>query len=133
MTPEAIRLAIVSHIAASWATATVVAYPNKDFVAPTTGAPWIRPVIQFSDTVIGEIGTTGVGWRAGVLMCGIFTKPDDGLKNALDLANRWEGMFRRRCLSGVIFDEPSTTPRGIDASNWHHVFITINFTTLIGE
>lgn len=133
MTPESIRATIASAIAASWATATRVAWPNKDFNAPTDGSPWIRPVIKMGNTAVGEVGTDGVGWRSGVLMNSIFTKPDDGLKNALDLADRFEGMFRRRCLSGVIFDEPNTNPIGVDSSGWHHTMIMINFSTLIGE
>lgn len=132
MTPEEIRSVIMSHTMSSWATCTEIAFPNQDFNAPSDGSSWIRPVVKMGDSVVGELGDDGVGWRSGVLMNSIFTKPGDGSKVAMDLATRFEGMFRRRCLSGVIFDEPSTGEGRVENS-WYHVMVIVNFQTLVGE
>lgn len=124
-------MAIMSRTAASWATLSPVAWPNKDFNASNATA-WMRIAIRMGSSYVGELGDDGVGWRTGVVMLSIFTSPNDGTRIANRYAERGELLFRRKCLSGVIFDEPDTREIGID-DNWYHTMVTINFQTLMGE
>jgi len=101
MTPDEIRSAIMSSIAASWATATEICYPNQHFVAPQ--ASWIRPTIKMSETVVGELGDDGIGMRSGLLMISIFGLAGQGTKTLMGYASRLESLFRRRDVSGYYF------------------------------
>src|SRR4030042_6864478 len=114
MTVEEIRQAIMGAIAASLATAIAIAWPNHSFTPPQ--GSWIRPVIKMGSSYIGELGDDGIGQRTGVLMVSTFTMPDTGLILANTFVDRIENIFRRADLSGVIFDEPSSTDLGLDVT-----------------
>ena len=131
MTPEEIRVAIMDRTVASWATLSPVAFPNHDF--NSTGATaWMRLTIKMGDSVIGELGCDGVGWRSGIVMMSIFVPANTGLRKSMKYAERAEVLYRRKCLNGVIFDEPNTREIGID-SGWYQTMVTVDFQTLIGE
>lgn len=131
MTPNAVRLAIVAAISSSWATATPICYPNQQFIAPQTC--WISFTIKMSETILGELGNDGISMRVGILMVSIYDLVGNGVKNALDYADRVEAIFRRKELSGVIFNEPSTDTVGVDESGYFHVMVSIDFRAWVGE
>jgi hypothetical protein len=131
MTPATISNVILAAIAASWATATPIAWPNHSFTEPA--GPWIRPTIKMGDTLVGELGTDGIGMRTGLLMISIFDLANKGSQAALAYAGRLEGLFRRRERSGVNFDEPSSDPKGIDDNGYFQVIMSCGFTTWVGE
>ena len=113
MTLEEIRSAVMATIDSSWATCTVIDHPNQPFTQPANAA-WIRPRIKMGPSFYGELGETGVGLRTGVLFIEIFVPAGSGTKTGSLLCARAEAIVRRKDLSGVRFDEPSSDYVGID-------------------
>jgi hypothetical protein len=132
MTLEDIRSATMTTISSNWATATAICFPNQAFTVPAK-LPWIRPIIKMADTVVGEIGEKGVGIRSGILMISVFEPAGGGTKRPLDFAARLENIFRRKEISGIIFNEASTDIIGLDDNGLYHVMVTIDFNAWIGE
>jgi hypothetical protein len=138
MTPEGIRQAIMGELATKWvsaATATLpvtpIAYPNQAF--QETNNIWIRPFIKMADTLYAELGDQGVGMRPGVLMVSIFDLANTGSKKSLGYAERLESFFRRKEISGVIFEEPTTDILGIEDNGYFHTMVSVNFSAWVGE
>lgn len=132
MTLETIRQKIYNFIQASWGTATLVAYPNREFIPPQN-ASWIRPVIKVPMTSVGEIGEDGVGLRDGLLMISVFTPANTGMKTGATFADRLEALFRRKEIDDIWFDEPNSNPVGIDDSGYYHILMTVDFHNWVGE
>lgn len=132
MTTEELRSKIMGSINASFATATYISWPNQDFKAPVNGI-WIRPVIKLPSTIVGELGSDGIGLRDGLLMISIFGPKGHGLKATLTLADRLEHHFRRKDIDNIWFDEPNSNPLGVDANGYDHVLMTCDFHNWIGE
>lgn len=132
MTPEEVRYAVMVELESSWATATGVAWPNKNFVVPDDGS-WIRPHIVLGEVTMGELGDEGCSLRNGTLMVSVFTKADEGTRGNLLYAGRIETMFRRQIIGGVIYDEPYTREVGPDGSGWYHTIVTVPFWAWVGE
>lgn len=134
MTPDEIRSAIMATISSTWATKTLIDYPNQTFMAPSA-LPWIRPRIKMGSSYVGELGDKqGIGVRTGVLMISIFVPPGTGTKTANQYANTLETLFRRADINCVRFDEPTTDYIGVDEANgFAHTLVSINFNTWIGE
>jgi hypothetical protein len=130
MTPDDVRSQIMNALDASWATATSISWPNKDFIVPQVA--WIQPVIKMGQSFVLELGD-GVGLRTGVLMVSIFTPAGDGLKKAFDYAARLEAIYRRKDLSGVLFKEPYTDDKGRNDSGFNHVLMSVDFDAWVGE
>lgn len=131
MTVEGIRTAITARLVSSWATATDICWPNLPF--REKNRPWIRPIIRFGDSVIGELGEDGIGLRYGVLMISVFVPASSGTKEAGQFADRLEAAFRRKDVEGVMFKEPSTEMVGLDDNGYYHAMVKINFEAWIGE
>lgn len=131
MTLEDIRSAIMATLSSNWSTATAIEYPNQPFERPQ--ATWIRPTIKMGDTIVGELGTDGIGMRIGLLMISIFGLVGTGTKGFLDFASRLEAIFRRKEISGIIFDEPNTDIPGVDDNGYYHVLVSVSFSTWVGE
>ena len=128
MTLEEIRSATMASICSTWATKTMIDMPNQPFTAPTNAA-WIRPVLKFGNTFMGEIGDAdGIGLRTGVLMISIFVPPGTGIKVANGYANTLEKLFRRKDIGDVMFKEPNTDYVGIDDGNgFYHLLMSCDF------
>jgi hypothetical protein len=132
MTPESIRSAIMATLSSSWATCTPICYPNQAFTAPQSA--WIRPTIKMGDTIVGELGTDGIGMRTGILFLSIFGLAGEGTKILLGYADRLEKIFRRGAdISGIIFNEPSTDMVGLDGAGYFQVIVNVDFFTWVGE
>ena len=131
MTPATMTSIILGAIAASWGTTTPICYPNRHFIAPQSA--WIRPIVKMGETIVGELGVGGIGMRQGLLMISIFGLLGEGYQILLGYAETFENMFRRRELSGIVFNEPSTDILGTDEDGYYHVLVSIDFTTWIGE
>ena len=134
MSPDEIRSSIMATIASTWATKTLIDWPNQTFTAPSA-APWIRPRIKMGNSYVGELGDAGgIGVRVGVLMISIFVPPGTGIKTSNVYANTLETLFRRAEINGVRFDEPNTDYIGVDEENgFAHTMVSIDFNTWIGE
>ena len=134
MTPEDIRIAIMTYLSGSWATSTSIKikYPNVDFVAPKNDT-WMAVDILMGDSFVKEMGTRGIGLRTGSVMFSIFTPPNAGAKEGNQFADVVEGMFARADVGGVVFDEPNTNYLGVDDSNYFHTVVSIPFNCWIGE
>jgi hypothetical protein len=131
MTLEEIRSAIMATLSSNWATATPICYPNQPFIAPKSS--WIRPTIKMSDTIVGELGEDGIGMRIGLLMISIFGLAGTGTKELFDFASRLEAIFRRKEISGIVFNEPNTDIPGVDDNGYFHALVSVDFTTWVGE
>lgn len=131
MTPDDIRSAIMTTIYSNCSTMCTICWPNVAFVAPQ--APWIRPIIKMGETIIGELGETGIGMRVGLLMISVFGLAGTGTKTILGYAARLEAIFRKKEISGIVFNEPNTDIPGLDDSGYYHVLVSVDFTTWVGE
>jgi len=131
MTPNEIRAEISSSIMASWATATPICWPNQPFVSPQQ--VWIRPTIKMGDTLVGELGEDGLGMRTGVLIVSIFDLAGKGTISLLNYAARLERMFRRKEISNIVFNEPSTNIIGLDENGYYGANMSVDFTAWVGE
>lgn len=135
MTLASATISIFSAIAASWGTATPIAWPNHPFdpkVNATSGY-WIRPVIKVPITEIGELGHDGVGLRSGVLMVSLFAPPGAGSKTLNLLADKLEAFLRRRQLDDLWLDEPTSSPVGNDPNGYYHILMTCDWHCFIGD
>jgi len=131
MTPAAIRDAIVGQLYNNYSR-TPVAWPNRKF-DPETEAPdghWIRLNILMGGSVIGELGTEGLGFRYGVVKIQCFgPKGEDG-RSVWVTAGTLEAIYRREVLSDcIILDEPSTNEVGTD-DKWYQLAVDVPFTIL---
>jgi hypothetical protein len=132
VTLEDIRSAIMATLSSNLATASLpICYPNQSFTAPQ--AAWIRPTIKMGDTLIGELGEDGIGMRVGILMISVFGLAGEGTKTILGYASRLEAIFRRKEISGIVFNEPSTDMAGLDEAGYFQVIVSCDFTTWVGE
>lgn len=135
MTKVEIRDAIMDRIGANH-TSTPIHWPNKFFKPATqaTDGKWIKPSLVFGDTQVGEVGSDGVGLRFGILFISIFTKRDDGQRNADIIVDLLETLFRRESVDGVYFEEPSSNDLGIDKiTDKNHTQVKVPFWTWVGE
>lgn len=132
MTLASATISIFSTLASSWATATLIAWPNHPFVPPQQGY-WIRPIIKVSITSVGELGVDGVGLRDALLMISVFGPQGEGIKNANLYADRLERIFRRVDIDNLWFDEPNSNPVGDDPNGYYHILMSVDFHTWIGE
>ena len=131
MTPATIYSVIMGTISSSWGTITPIQYPNRPFTAPQSS--WIRPVLKFGDTLVGELGDDGIGMRSGILMISIFGLLGEGIQTLLGYADTLEGLFRKKEISGIVFNEPMTDDYGRDDEGYYHVLVSVDFTTWVGE
>ena len=131
MTPEEIRAALATAIDAEFSATCPISRKNYDFNSSNATA-WVRADLLMADTFVGELGEEGIGIRTGAMKFSIFTKPNIGSRVAMLYATKAEALFRRACLDGVRFDEPSTND-GIVEDGWFHVVVTVNLWTWVGE
>jgi hypothetical protein len=131
MTSATITSVIMAAIANSWGTITPICYPNRHFTAPQSA--WIRPIIKMGETIVGELGVDGIGMRQGLLMISVFGLLGGGYQTLLGYADTLEAMFRRKELSGIVFNEPNTDIPGADDDGYYHVLVSVDFTTWVGE
>ncbi len=132
MDTEQLRQDIFDSLNATWGTATVISWPNKDFEPPLRDV-WIRPGIFIPVTTVGEIGQGGVGLRDGILFISVFVPQGDGQRVGNLYADRLEAAFRRADIGDIWFDEPNATPHGVDPNGYFHISVTIPFHCWIGE
>jgi len=132
MTLASASVAIFTQLMTSWATASVIEWPNHNFIPPDN-APWIRPVIKIPSTIVGELGDDGVGLRDGLLMVSLFDQKGNGSQTLNKLADRLETIFRRADVSGIWFDEPSSNPAGQDPNGYYHIMMSVDFHCWVGE
>lgn len=132
MTVEEIRSACMASIASTWATCTVIAWPNHPFIAPTNAA-WIRPNIKMGPSFIGELGDDGISLRTGSIMIEIFIPVGIGTKAGTSYAARLEALLRRKDIGGIMCREPETTDVGIDGSGFYKMITSCSFETWVGE
>lgn len=130
LTVEEIRSATFATLSSNWATCTKIDFPNTNFIIKSE--PFIRPIIKMGETIVGEIGENGVGIRIGILMVSIFGLAGTGTKTLLDYAERIENIFRRKEISGIVFNEPSTDIKGLDENGFYHILVSIDFTAFVG-
>lgn len=131
MTLASASVSIFTALSSSWATATVIAWPNHPFNPPQNGY-WIRPVIKVPSTIVEEVGE-GIGLRDGLLMISLFGPQGTGTKTVNAFADRLERIFRRVDIDNLWFDEPNSNPAGIDPNGYYHVMMTVDFHTWVGE
>lgn len=131
MNLEDIRSAIMATISSNWATCSPICFPNQPFISPQGN--WIRPTIKMGDTLVGEIGEDGIGMRVGLLMISVFGLPGEGTKTLLGYASRLEAIFRKKEISGIVFNEPSSDITGLDDNGYFGLIVNVDFTTWVGE
>lgn len=133
MTPEEVRDAIIEKLYDNW-TETEVAWPNRDFDGKTH-EKYIRLSIKYGDAYEGEKGTTGIGFRPGVVMIDVFTPKNEGDSLGCEYAGDIEDIFRRAVLEDyLVMGEASTKDIGPEAkTKFYHHQVQIPFTAFIGE
>ena len=133
MTPLEVRDAIIGQINTNFS-ACPVAWPNHKF-DPNVDAPlghWVRPNILMSMSTIGELGTTGLGFRQGVVKLQVFGPKGRESRTVWMNAGSLETIFRRKVLSRIVFDEPSTTEVGAD-DEFYQLAVDVGFTAFVNE
>jgi hypothetical protein len=131
MTPDEVVTTIMGTISSSWATATPICYPNRQFTIPK--GYWVRPTIKMGESIVGELGDDGIGMRIGLLMVSLFALENTGTITLMQYAERMEAIFRKKEISGIVFNEPSTDIIGADGEGYYHVLVSVDFFTFIGE
>jgi hypothetical protein len=137
MTNEDIRLALVGRLEGSWATATLIARPNKEFNPPENlnsvnpdSAGWIKYYIRSGQSFTGEL--KGVGVRTGVFMIEINTPLGQGIRVGTIYADRAESIMRNLDLNGVQTGLPYTTDLGPEGG-FYKMMVTVPYSCLTGE
>jgi len=125
MTPSAIAAAVEAYFKTGMA-AYPIAWPNVTFTAPN--GSWVAYNMHLSNTEDGEIGDDGLTVRRGVLKIQVFTLPNIGTRTGLGIAGTVEGLFTRKNISGVEFENPYTTDNGITPDKvWQQHTVTCPF------
>lgn len=132
MTLASIHTAIMTVLSSSWATATLIDFPNHPFTIPKNAA-WIRPRIKMGASFVGEIGEGGIGLRTGVLMISIYLPPGTGTILGTGYATRLEAIFRRKTISGIMFDEPASEETGEVENGSFQLITSCDFQAFVGE
>lgn len=129
MTNEAIRLAVAETLASSWATATAIGHPNRNFDPPIDQA-WIKYYILKGEPQEGE--KKGVGIRNGAIMIDINVPLNTGTQTLNGLSDRLELIFRNVDIDGVQCEEPYTRELG-EVGGYYNAVTIVSFHTFVGE
>ena len=133
MTPLEVRDTIIGQINDNFS-ACPVAWPNRKF-DPDVDAPlghWVRPNIIMNMSTIGELGTSGLAFRHGIVKLQVFGPKGRESRTAWANAGSLETIFRREVLSRIVFDEPSTTEVGAD-DEFYQLAVDVGFTAFVNE
>ena len=107
-----------------------VAYENKKF-APTTGTPWIRPVVIFSDPRQAEIGEGGRNYLPGVFHVSLFYPVGSGSGAANTRADALITLFARGTVLTYNGQTVTVARAGRSAETqedkWLHTVVTVYF------
>ena len=123
-----INTVITDYFNANWSYSPIV-FENDKFEEETA---YIRVSNLFGKVLDIEKGRTGVGERWCTTQVEIRVPSQEGTDRALDFAATIEGMFRRKLINGLDFDEPYSKPRGLEGI-WYVYQTILPYVVFVGE
>lgn len=126
MSIETIRSTLTSYFDANFTGAKVEYENHKTLELGTLVEPYVALALRFTSNTQVGLGENALTRQRGALQADVYVKSGTGTKVAYLLIGTIQALFKRKSISGIEFQIPTTlTP--LEVAGWHRLTIRCPF------